>query len=69
MSNSRSECACSVSMVSTIAEFSTVTLDSSSDSVCPGGTVVFTCTTDTGEMIWAVNSSKVLFNEITVLVD
>ena len=51
-------------MVRTIDEFSSVTLDSSPDSVCPGGTVVFTCATDTGELIWAVDNSKVLFNDI-----
>ena len=35
---------------------STVTLDSSSDSVCPGDTVVFTCTTDTTELVWSVGA-------------
>ena len=35
----------------------TVTLTSSVDSVCPGDTVVFTCITDTGKLIWTVNNS------------
>ena len=38
----------------------TVTLDSSADIVCPGDTVVFTCVTDTGELIWNVNG----FNDV-----
>ena len=60
----RSEFACSVSMVNRIYEFSSVTLDSSSDSVCPGDTVVFTCTSDTGELIWDVDNRKGIFNDI-----
>ena len=35
----------------------TVTLTSSADSVCSGNTVVFTCVTDTGRLIWTVNKS------------
>ena len=54
-------------MVRTIDEFSSVTLDSSPDSVCPGGTVVITCATDTGELIWAVDNSKVFFNDILTM--
>ena len=34
-----------------------VTLTSSADSVCPGDTVVFTCVTDTGRLLWTVNNS------------
>ena len=34
----------------------TVTLTSSAESACPGDTVVFTCVTDTGRLIWAVSS-------------
>ena len=30
----------------------TVTLTSSADSVCPGDTVVFTCVTNTGVLLW-----------------
>ena len=41
---------------------STVTLDSSSDSVCPGDTVVFTCTSDTGELIWGVTGVLFYFS-------
>ena len=41
---------------------STVTLDSSSDSVCPGDTVVLTCTTDTGELIWGVDGINFYFS-------
>ena len=48
---------------------STVTLDSSSDSLCPGDTVVFTCATDTGELIWAVGDSEVFFNNISMPTD
>ena len=35
----------------------TVTLTPSADSVCPGDTVVFTCVTDTGRLVWIVNNS------------
>ena len=42
--------------------YSTVTLDSSADSVCPGDTVVFTCATDTGELIWNVSGHLLYFN-------
>ena len=38
-----------------------VTLDSSSDSVCPGDTVVFTCTTDTGVMLWSSSEDNHFF--------
>ena len=38
----------------------TVTLDSSADSVCPGDTVVFTCATDTGELIWSVDGNNLV---------
>ena len=38
----------------------TVTLDSSADIVCPGDTVVFTCVTDTVELIWSVDG----FNDV-----
>ena len=48
---------------------STVTLDSSADSVCPGDTVVFTCATDTGELIWAVGDNKAFFGNITMPMD
>ena len=34
-----------------------VTLTSSADSVCPGDTVVFTCVSDTGRLVWVVNNS------------
>ena len=30
----------------------TVTLTSSADILCPGDTVVFTCVTDTGRLVW-----------------
>ena len=33
--------------------FTTVTLTSSADSMCPGDTVVFTCVTDTALLIWS----------------
>ena len=48
---------------------STVTLDSSADSVCPGDTVVFTCATDTGELLWAVGDSKAFFSNISMPMD
>ena len=48
---------------------STVTLDSSADSVCPGDTVVFTCATDTGVLLWAVGDSKAFFNNISMPMD
>ena len=34
-----------------------VTLTSSTDSVCPGDTVVFSCVTDTVRLLWTVNNS------------
>ena len=39
----------------------TVTLTSSADSVCPGDTVVFTCVTDTGQLIWSSNGHNSLY--------
>ena len=33
-----------------------VTLSSSADSLCPGDGVVFTCVTDTGRLIWDINT-------------
>ena len=38
--------------------FTTVTLTSSADSVCPGDTVVFTCVTDTAPLIWSSNGTN-----------
>ena len=35
----------------------TVTLTSSADILCPGDTVVFTCVTDTGRLVWEINDS------------
>ena len=34
--------------------YCSVTLTSSVDSVCPGDTVVFTCVTDTGKLLWRI---------------
>ena len=45
---------------------STATLDSSADSVCPGDTVVFTCATDTGQLLWRVGDNYAFFNNITM---
>ena len=39
----------------------TVTLTSSADSVCPGDTVVFTCVTDTGSLVWISNGHNYLY--------
>ena len=41
--------------------FTTVTLTSSADSVCPGDTVVFTCVTDTGQLAWLSNGHNSLY--------
>ena len=49
-------------MVLTYIFVSTVTLDSLSDSVCPGDTVVFTCATDTGELIWGIDGNYFYFS-------
>ena len=38
--------------------FTTVTLTSSADSVCPGDTVVFTCVTDTAPLIWSTSVNE-----------
>ena len=35
----------------------TVTLTSSADILCPGDTVVFTCVTDTGRLVWEINGT------------
>ena len=43
-----------------ICACSTVTLDSPADSVCPGDTVVFTCATDTGELIWDIDGNNLV---------
>ena len=40
----------------------TVTLTSSADILCPGDTVVFTCVTDTGRLVWKVNKAKQSFH-------
>ena len=37
--------------------YTPVKLYSSTEDVCPGGTVVFTCVTDTGKLIWSVGIS------------
>ena len=39
----------------------TVTLTSSADSVCPGDTVVFTCVTDTGQLLWISNGHNSIY--------
>ena len=36
----------------------TVTLTSSADILCPGDTVVFTCVTDTGRLVWELVNSN-----------
>ena len=38
--------------------FTTVTLTSSADSVCPGDTVVFTCVTDTAPLVWSTSVNE-----------
>ena len=46
-------CICSYSYVMIINNsIHTVTLTSSADKLCPGDTVVFTCVTDTGRLVW-----------------
>ena len=40
----------------------TVTLTSSADILCPGDTVVFTCVTDTGRLVWKVGKTKQSFH-------
>ena len=47
--------------------FTTVTLTSSADSVCPGDTVVFTCVTDTGELAWLSNGHNFLYYSVEQL--
>ena len=36
--------------------YTPVKLCSSTEDVCPGGTVVFTCVTNTGKLIWSVGN-------------
>ena len=38
--------------------FTTCTLTSSADSVCPGDTVVFTCITDTAPLVWSTSVNE-----------
>ena len=38
-----------------------VVLNTSAARVCPGGTVVFTCTTDTGQLFWESNGMNELY--------
>ena len=45
----------------------TVTLTSSADILCPGDTVVFTCVTDTGRLIWGVDETKQSFHSPSLL--
>ena len=40
-----------------------VHLNSSATSICPGDAVVFTCTTDTGALVWDVNGTNHVFYE------
>ena len=40
---------------------SAVNLTSSTDRVCPGGSVVFTCVTDTGRLAWRINDNNHLY--------
>ena len=40
---------------------STVKLTSIADSVCPGDTVVFTCVTDTGRLVWSISNNNELY--------
>ena len=44
--------------------YCSVTLTSSPDSVCPGDTVVFTCVSDTGKLLWEIinNNNQHLFS-------
>ena len=44
-----------------IFNFLTVSLNSSADSACPGDTLVFTCATDTGELVWSSGGVNELF--------
>ena len=38
-------------------------LESSSNQTCPGDTVIYTCVTDTGQLVWRENNKdQVLFN-------
>ena len=45
----------------------TVTLTSSADILCPGDTVVFTCVTDTGRLVWEVDKTKYSFHSPALL--
>ena len=45
----------------------TVTLTSSADILCPGDTVVFTCVTDTGRLVWKVNKTEQSFHSQALL--
>ena len=45
----------------------TVTLTSSADILCPGDTVVFTCVTDTGRLVWEVKKTKQTFHSPALL--
>ena len=45
----------------------TVTLTSSADILCPGDTVVFTCVTDTGRLVWEINKTKQTFHSPALL--
>ena len=45
----------------------TVTLTSSADILCPGDTVVFTCVTDTGRLVWKVNRTEQSFHSPALL--
>ena len=45
----------------------TVTLTSSADILCPGDTVVFTCVTDTGRLVWEVDETKQSFHSPSLI--
>ena len=40
-------------------------MTSSVDSVCPGGTVVFTCITDTNQLVWSFNDINKVYNSLS----
>ena len=45
--------------------YTEVSLTSSVDSVCPGGTVVFTCVTDTNQLAWNFNGVNKVYNSLS----
>ena len=49
---------CQINLLTVFPRATVVNLTSSNEKVCPGDTVVYTCITDTGYLVWYISESK-----------